>query len=231
MSGRRSLTPNEERKLRRVVRQLPPRDRAFLTTLWLGGHRVSEVLSMQLGTIMRDGVLVSRIGIAPRYLKGHYGRTRWVPVLPELRRALESYLGWLRQRFELNPNLPLFISRVANTDGSPKALSRESARRILHEAFRRAGVENDGRLGTHTLRKSWAMRLLAVANPLIVSRALNHANLSTTQLYLDVDEAVVEAAIRRCDVSRRPRCQVQSKGEGVVLPFTATSGLPRLAQG
>jgi hypothetical protein len=74
MSGRRSLTPNEERKLRRVVRQFqPPLDRAFLTTMLLGGHRVSEVLSMQIGTILRDGSLVSRIGIAPRCLKGTMG--------------------------------------------------------------------------------------------------------------------------------------------------------------
>lgn len=201
--------------------------------MWLGGYRVSETLSLKMCSVFRDGVPVERIGIAPRHLKGNYGTTRWVPVLPELHRALAAYLGWLRRRFELSPTAPLFLSRKSHADGAPRALARESARRILHGAFRKAGIENDGRLGTHTLRKSWARRLFAASNNnlLIVRRGLNHANLSTTQAYLDVDESAVEAAIRKCDVSRRPRRRVQCKDDGVVVPFNVAPRAAETAQG
>jgi len=98
--------------------------------------------------------IVSKIGIAPRNMKGGYGRTRWTPVLPELHRALFGYLCWLRRRFELPPDMSLFISREADESGNLRPLTRESARRIMHGAFAAAEVENDGRLGTHSFLNS-----------------------------------------------------------------------------
>lgn len=121
----------------KVTRRLCPRDRALVTAQWLTGFRISEILSLKLGGIMRNGVLVEKIGIAPRNMKGGYGKTRWVPVLPELHRALESYLGWLRRRIILDPDLPLFDSRVSRSDGSAKAIGRERARLIIKRAFAR----------------------------------------------------------------------------------------------
>lgn len=41
-----------------------------------------------------------------------------VPVIPELKRALYSYLGWLRRRFELTPDMPLFVSREGDASGN-----------------------------------------------------------------------------------------------------------------
>jgi hypothetical protein len=81
-------------------------------------------------------------------MMGGYGRTRLNPVLPELHRALYSYLSWLRRRLELSPGMPLFISREGDAEGNQCPLTRESAKRIMHAAFAAAGVENDGRLGT-----------------------------------------------------------------------------------
>jgi integrase len=111
MAGRRALTRAEERQLLRVVRKLKPRDRALVTTQWFTGFRIHEVLSLRFGDVVRNGELVTSVGIAPRHLKGHYGRTRWVPVLPELRRALLDHLRWLRRCYEVKPTLPLFRSR------------------------------------------------------------------------------------------------------------------------
>ena len=92
MAGRRPLNKIEERQFLKVTRKLPKRDRALCTAQWLTGFRISEVLSLTIGSVLRNGELVQKIGIAPRNMKGGYGRTRWVPVLPELQRALESYL-------------------------------------------------------------------------------------------------------------------------------------------
>lgn len=190
-----------------VVRELPPRDRCLITAQWFTGFRISEILSLTVGSVLRNGEIVSKIGIAPRNMKGGYGRTRWIPVLPELHRALFSYLGWLRLRLELSPDMPLFISRESGEDGNLRPLTRESARRMMHAAYRAAGVENDGRLGTHTLRKTWARKVYKNSGNdiMILKAALNHSDVSITQNYLEADEDEMMAAIQKCDFTRGPR--------------------------
>ena len=207
MAGRRALTSLEERMLLSVVRELPPRDRCLITAQWFTGFRISEILSLTIGSVLRNGEIVSQIGIAPRNMKGGYGRTRWIPVLPELHRALLSYLGWLRLRLELSPDMPLFISRESDEAGNLRPLTRESARRMMHAAYRAAAIENDGRLGTHTLRKTWARKVYQNSGNdlMILKAALNHSDVSVTQKYLEPNEDEVMAAIQKCDFTRRPR--------------------------
>ncbi|MBX3749921.1 MAG: tyrosine-type recombinase/integrase [Opitutaceae bacterium] len=207
MPGRRPLTPFEERQLLRIARNLNARDQALITTQWMTGFRISEVLSLRIRDVLRNGAIVDKIGITPRNLKGGYGRTRWVPVQPELHRALSRHLGCLRQRIEPSGDLPLFLSRQDNPDGSARAISRESARTILHEAFLRAGITDDGRLGTHTLRKTWARSVYEASGRDIVllRAALNHSDVSVTQAYLEVDADRLDAAMRRCDFTRGPQ--------------------------
>jgi integrase len=113
-------------------------------------------LRITVGSVLKNGEIVSKIGLAPRLMKGGYGRTRWVPMVLELRRAVERQLGSLRRRFILSPDMPLFLSRESGEGGDLKALSRDMARHIIKGAFAKAGIEDDGRLGTHTLRKTWA---------------------------------------------------------------------------
>lgn len=207
MAGRRPLTDSEERQLLRVLRRLNPRDAALVATQWLTGFRISECLSLKLGDVLRAGVLVQKIGISPRRLKGGYGRTRWVPVLPELTRALERFLRWLKCRMELVLDMPLFVSREADPNGNMRALSRESARRIVHNTFAKAGILDDGRLGTHTLRKTFARQVYQNSGNdiMILKAALGHSDVSVTQKYLEVQEDDVMAAICKCDRSRPAR--------------------------
>ncbi len=207
MAGRRLRSHSEERQLLRAVRELGPRDRALVTAQWMTGFRISEILSLTIGSVLRDETIVDKVGIAPPHPKGKRGTTRWVPVLPELRRALESWIGHMRRRWVLTPDLPLFVSREKNGDGTARALSRHTARRIIHAAFARADITNDGRLETHTLRKTWARNVYRNSgNDIMVLRAaLHHSDVSITQKYLEADETAVEAAIRRCDFTRGPR--------------------------
>lgn len=93
MAGPSALSPLEERMLLSIVRELPPRDRCLITAQWFTGFRISEILSLTVGSVLWSGKIVSKIGVAPRNMKGGYGRTRWILVLPELNRALFSYLG------------------------------------------------------------------------------------------------------------------------------------------
>jgi integrase/recombinase XerD len=209
MPGRRPLTHDEETALLRVARGLDSRDRLLITTQWLTGLRLSETLRLTVGLVVRDGEIREMLGLAPRRMKGGRGPTRWIPILPELRRALECHLAHLGRRFELAADVPLFISRNSGPGGTFRPLGREAARRLLARAFADAGIDDDGRLGSHSLRKTWSKRVYAnCGNDIMVLRlALGHRDVSTTQRYLEPDEEVMLAAVRGVDFTRRPRRQ------------------------
>jgi integrase len=220
MAGRRALTRAEERQLLCVVRKLKPRDRALVTTQWFTGFRIHEVLSLRVGDVVRNGELVTSVGIAPRHLKGHYGRTRWVPVLAELRRALLEHLRWLRRCYEVKSALPLFPSRQRKADGSVRFLARSQAHDVLKAVFRAAEIQDDGRLGTHTLRKTFARNvyLNGGRDIMLLKRALGHANVAATERYLEIDEQAVIEAIAKCDFTRAPRKSRRCESRGTAVP-------------
>lgn len=211
MPGRRPLTHEEETCLIRTARILDSRSRLLVTMGWLTGLRLSEILRLRVDSVCLDGALREMLGVAPRNMKGGRGPTRWIPVLPELHRALECHLGHLRQRFEVTADMPLFISRKGGPDGSLRTLGREAARRILARAFSEAGILDDGRLGSHSLRKTWSTNVYANSgNDIVVLKtALGHRDVSTTQRYLEPDADKVMAAIRGVDFTRRPRRPTQ----------------------
>jgi len=103
------------------------------------------------------------------------------------------------------PRPPAFLSRKSGPDNIGRPLGREAARRILMRAFEAAGIANDRRLGTHTLRKTWAANVYASANNdiMLLKAALGHQNVATTQRYLEVDRHEVMAAIKAIDFTRK----------------------------
>ena len=164
-----------------------------MTAQWLTGFRISEILSLSICSVYRDG------------------------NIPELSRALESYLAYLKKRYEITPDLPLFLSRQDNADGTARSLCRESARKIIRAAFARAGVVDDGRLGTHSLRKTFARRVYENSGHdlLVLKKALGHSDVQVTQKYLEVSEDEVMAAMAKVDFTRGPQRRKSSGvGEG-----------------
>lgn len=206
MAGCRPLTRPEERRLLSVVRRLPPRDRALITTQWFSALRISATIGLTVGQVWRHNALVAEIAIPPRNLKGKRGRTQRIAVTRELARALTHQLWWLRLKYKLTPELPLFPSRQAGPDGGVRPLTRIQAHTIIKHAFARAGILDDGRLGSHCLRKTAAAKAWAhCKDPLVLRDLLGHADLRTSQLYLDSNESAVRAALLAGDFTRRPR--------------------------
>ncbi len=99
----------------------------------------------------------------------------------------------------------LLASRFSH-QGSPQRCDRR-AQEDANTAFAAAGIENDGRLGTHTLRKTWARKVYQNSGNdiMILKAALNHSDVSVTQKYLEADEDEVMAAIAKCDFTRAPK--------------------------
>ena len=85
----------------------------------------------------------------------------------------------------------LFPSRLA---GENKPLHRQTAHNALKRAFIAAGL--NGKLATHSLRKSFAQRLYDATDDIyVVQEMLGHKNVTTTQGYLGVNYAKVREAV------------------------------------
>lgn len=102
--------------------------------------------------------------------------------------------------------MPLFPSRKSGPGGRLRAISRVQAHNIIKAAFAAAGIEDDGRLGSHSLRKTMAQNCHRHSrSPLIVKAILGHSQISSTMAYLEADAVEIQAAIASCDFTRRPR--------------------------
>jgi integrase len=178
----------------------------LITTQWFTAFRISETAALTVGHVWRNGSVVQDIALAPRHLKGGRGRTRRVPVSPELRRALIRHLWWLRLKYTLSPHLPLFPSRQTGPDGTVRPITRVQAYLIIKAAFAKAGIEDDGRLATHVFRKTVARATYArCKDPLLIRDLLGHVDVGTTQRYLETSADAVREALLGCDFTRRPR--------------------------
>jgi len=149
------------------------RNQAVLALCYGAGLRISEALGLT-GT---DMPLTDRLAMT-----GKGGKTRIVPILPVIRKAVTRYL-------ELCPHTPPV--------GEP--IFRGTRGGVLHARIIQGEVQKlRNALGLpesatpHALRHSFATHLLAGGGDLrTIQQLLGHASLSTTQRYTDVDAAAL----------------------------------------
>ena len=147
------------------------RDTAVLSLLYGCGLRISEALSL----IRADAPLPATLRIT-----GKGGKTRLVPVLPAVRKAVEAALA--AQPFPLSPPDALFRARR----GGP--LSARHVQATVQKLRGRLGLPASAT--PHALRHSFATHLLGAGADLrSIQELLGHASLSTTQKYTAVDAA------------------------------------------
>lgn len=172
--------------------------------LFLMGHRtgfrISELLSLTVSNVLQHGKIMDAITVQRRNMKGgKAGKTnsRTVRLHPEAKAALSVWLEVLQKRLggTLDPQTPVFCSRVHGDDGTLRAISRVQAWRILQDAY--LSNELPGKLGTHAMRKTFANRMYEHLNHDLVKtqRALGHANINSTVQYLSFREEEIDAAI------------------------------------
>ena len=166
------------------------RDAAALALLYGAGLRIAEALSLTRGQApVGDIDEISVIG------KGR--KTRTAPIIPAVRRAVESYLALCP--YKLAPDGPLFIGAKGGPL-SPRVL--QYAMRSLRGALGLADSATP-----HALRHSFATHLLARGGDLrTIQELLGHASLSTTQIYTAVDGARLLSAYR----DAHPRARMRS---------------------
>ena len=147
------------------------RDWALLLLLYGSGLRIGEALGLT-GDVLPLGETLA--------VTGKRQKTRIVPLLPEVRQAIEAYL-------EVSPHgvakgEPLF----RGVRGGP--LEPGTVRRSVRAARARLGLGT--RTTPHALRHSFASHLLARGADLrSLQELLGHASLSSTQVYTALDTA------------------------------------------
>lgn len=160
------------------------RDRAMIETMYGSGLRVSELCSLEIQAIdFSEGIL---------RVRGKGSKERIVPVG---RRAVEAIRAYLSESGRARLAKPrtgsaLFISSWG------KAISRKTFWVILQEQARRAGIEK--KIHPHRLRHAFATHLLANGADLrVIQEMLGHADISTTQIYTDVERTRLADEHRR----------------------------------
>ena len=149
------------------------RDGALLELLYATGLRASEAAGLKLSDINRQVGFIRIIG------KGNKER-----VVPVHARALERLWEYLPARAGLvkGPDHGfVFVSRTG------RALSRIEIWRVVRRAATAAGLV--GKISPHTLRHCFGSHLLQGGADLrSVQEMLGHADVTTTQIYTQVDQ-------------------------------------------
>ena len=155
------------------------------------GGRISELLSLTIGDVYQNRKAVSDLLFEKSVVKGGEV-SRAVPVNADGRKAIEELVNWHRRHYRsVASKRPLFPSRHKS---GTVALHRQTAHEILKNAFIEAGL--NGKLATHSLRKSFAQRLYDKTGDIyLVQALLGHRNIATTQDYLGVNYADARAAV------------------------------------
>ena len=147
------------------------RDWAVLLLLYGAGLRIGEAIGLTAAILPLGETLA---------VTGKRDKTRTVPLLPQVRAAIETYAAQVP--WALEPREPLFRGAKGG------ALSPGVVRKAVRSARGRLGL--DDRTTPHALRHSFATHLLGRGADLrALQELLGHASLSSTQVYTAVDAA------------------------------------------
>lgn len=164
------------------------RDHAVLSLLYGAGLRISEALDLTVADVP-----------LPRTLRvtGKGNKTRIVPILPQVRDAVEACRSACP--FDETPNRALFLG----ARGGPlrPEIVQATVRRL------RGSLGLPDAVTPHALRHSFATHLLGAGGDLrSIQELLGHASLSTTQIYTEVDTESLYATYSRArDATARAR--------------------------
>ncbi|MFW2850946.1 tyrosine recombinase XerC [Sphingomonas sp. TX0543] len=173
----RPISPDEAVSLAEEVAEdarhewVGARDWAVLLLLYGAGLRIGEAVGLT-GAAIPLGETIA--------VTGKREKTRIVPLLPQVRAAIDAYVA--QCPWPLARDLPLFRGVRGG------ALSPGVVRVGVRVARRRLGLSE--RTTPHALRHSFATHLLGRGADLrALQELLGHASLSSTQIYTAVDAA------------------------------------------
>ncbi len=148
----------------------------LIKTLFQTGARVSEFANIKVEHFFFDEVMIL-------IDKGKGGKSRYVPILPELAQELRTHLGGrgTGYLFETNRHMPY----------SPRRIQQ-----IVKSTAEGAKIKK--RVYPHLLRHSVATTLLERGMPIDqIQKFLGHSKLETTQVYAESTTEMIKESYRR----------------------------------
>ncbi len=141
------------------------------------GLRVSELVGLYIEDFSPFGQVSTILTVPSRIAKN--GKKRIIPINSETRDILFKFLSVKEKRSESTfPDSFLFVSRFTSNQLSPRDIQR---------IVRNISISSIGRSITpHTLRHTFATRLLKHTNLRVIQELLGHSRIQTTQIYTHV---------------------------------------------
>lgn len=170
------LSRDEEQKL---IEQAYRENRSYgllLKTLFLTGVRVSEFVSLKVEDFYFDEQMIL-------IQKGKGGKSRYVPILPELTQELKTHLGSQKTGyiFESNRHTKFTTRRI---------------QQIVKGTAARAGITK--KVHPHLFRHTVAAFLLEKGMPLEqIQKFLGHSKIETTQIYAESSTKMMKEGFQR----------------------------------
>ena len=184
---RQAQTLNEN-QLRRVLqycrsRRHPARDQTIVQFSFYAGLRASEIAALKLGNVFdEEGNARTQFTLSISQSKG--GKTRTVYVNQRLRRALAEYSAGLNQS---DPNRPLFESQKGGH------FSANTMCQLFLDIYKACGFEH---ASSHSGRRTFITKLANTGvNVRLLAALAGHRHISTTQRYIDVNDAQLARAV------------------------------------
>ena len=159
----------------------------MLELLYATGIRVTELTSLKVSEVnMKLSYIVCKDN----------GRERIIPFGRNAKKALESYLGGARTvMLKGNESDILFT----NCSGSP--MSRQGFWKLIKFYAKKAGITSE--ITPHTIRHSFAAHLVENGADLhAVQEMMGHSDISTTQLYVNLNAGKVREAYAKAHPRR-----------------------------
>jgi site-specific recombinase XerD len=171
----------------------PERDVLVIALGLVAGLRSAEVRALQRSSV------VGRPGERRLHVQGKGSRERSIPIEPPLERVIDAYLASCEGRFphqRFGPNTALLLDHRGHPIG------RGALDYLVKTSYQWAGIRDQVPTGAnlHALRHTFATRLAEDgANAAEIMALLGHANLNTSQNYIEATgkERRAAAAVNR----------------------------------
>lgn len=158
------LSSEEERKLINQAYQDEGQNGLLIKMLFMTGARVAEFVSVKVEDFFFDELMIL-------IENGKGGKSRYVPILPELAQELKTHLNGRQTGyiFESNRHTKFTTRRI---------------QQIVKDTADRAGITK--KVHPHLLRHSVSTFLLEKGMPLEqIQKFLGHSKIETTQIYAE----------------------------------------------
>lgn len=160
-------------EIQRIITIAPLREKAILALLYSSGIRVGELCRLRKKDMLGDSIKI----------RGKGGKERMVPFMDvEAQSLLNEY-----QRSRTDSNQFLFYSQKTRGIGVARV------EKLVHSLGVQAGIEMS--VTPHVFRHSYAThKARAGISPYHLQKLLGHAHVSTTQIYVHLNDNDARAA-------------------------------------